>query len=363
MGPITKIRQVIEFAGRMRDTEPLGTVPECPPVATITKRFNRDGELIGWQAKIRRQGFPQQSKTFDRKADAEAWARGLEGEMDRGAFVDRRPAEQMTLGDAIAHYLDAVAPTHKGGDIEAVRLGRFKREEPGLCAYALANLRTHHIEEYRDRRLDEIAPGSVCREINLLHAVLESVRRRVGLIENPVSHVRRPRVDDARDVRLSPAEEAQLLAALDSTRNPWIKPFVILALETAMRRGELLSLRWEHVDLVQRTAHLPETKNGKGRTVPLSSRAVATLEDLPRAIGGKVFPVSLDALKHAWTRARDRAELHHFHFHDLRHEATSRLAEAGWNVLELAAVTGHQDLQMLKRYTNLRASDLAKKMG
>lgn len=332
-------------------------------MATITKRFNRDGELIGWQAKIRRQGFPAHSKTFDRKIDAEAWARGIEGEMDRGAFVDRRPAEQMTLGDAIAHYLDSVAPTHKGGEIAAVRLGRFKREESRLCAYALANLRTHHIEEYRDRRLDEIAPGSVCREINLLHAVLESVRRRVGLVENPVSHVRRPRVDDARDVRLSPAEEATLLAALDSTRNPWIKPFVILALETAMRRGELLSLRWEHVDLVQRTAHLPETKNGKGRTVPLSGRAVATLEALPRSIGGAVFPVSLDALKHAWTRARDRAELHHFHFHDLRHEATSRLAEAGWNVLELAAVTGHQDLQMLKRYTNLRAADLAKKMG
>ncbi len=332
-------------------------------MATITKRFNRNGELIGWQAKIRRQGFPVQSKTFDRKNDAEAWARGVEGEMDRGAFVDRRPAEQMTLGDAIGHYLKAVAPTHKGGDIEAVRLGRFQREEPALCAYALANLRTHHIEEYRDRRLEAIAPGSVCREINLLHAVLESVRRRVGLIDNPVSHVRRPKVADERDVRLSPDDEKKLLDALDASRNPWIKPFVIVALETAMRRGELLSLTWEHVDLVDRTAHLPDTKNGRGRTVPLSSRAVKALDDLPCSIGGQVFPVTLDALKHAWTRARDRAGLHHFHLHDLRHEATSRLAEAGWNVLELAAVTGHQDLQMLKRYTNLRAADLARKMG
>ncbi len=332
-------------------------------MATITKRLNRDGQLIGWQAKIRRRGYPIQSKTFDRKSDAETWARSLEGEMDRGAFVDRRPAEEMSLAAAIRHYLKSVAPTHKGGDIEAVRLNRLLRDEPALCAYALANLRTHHIEDYRDRRLEVIAPGSVCREINLLHAVLESVRRRVGLIDNPVSHVRRPKVADERDVRLSPDEEGKLLAALDGTRNPWIKPFVIVALETAMRRGELLSLRWENVDLVNRTAHLPETKNGRGRMVPLSSRAVKALEDLPRAIGGEVFPVSLDALKHAWTRARDRAGLHQFHLHDLRHEATSRLAEAGWNILELAAVTGHQDLQMLKRYTNLRASDLAKKMG
>jgi integrase len=332
-------------------------------MATFTPRKNRKGQLIGWQAKIRRQGFPQLSKTFDRKADAEAWARDKEAEMDRGAFIDRRPAEEMTLGGAINHYLANVAPAHKGADIEKVRLGRFKREEPKLCAYALANLRTHHIEEYRDRRLKEIAPGSVCREINLLHAVLESVRRRIGLVDNPVSHVSRPTVADERDVRLSADEEAKLLAALDATRNPWIKPFVIVALETAMRRGELLSLRWEHVDLAQQTAYLPETKNGKGRTVPLSSRAVKILQELPRAIGGDVFPVTLDSLKHAWTRARDRAGLYHFHLHDLRHEATSRLAERGWNVLELAAVTGHKDLQMLKRYTNLRARDLAKKMG
>ncbi|TAN46581.1 MAG: site-specific integrase [Rhodospirillales bacterium] len=332
-------------------------------MASFLERRNREGQLIGWQAQVRKKGYPPQIRTFDKKADAQAWASVIESEMVRAVFVDRRPAEQMTLGDAIRHYLDTVAPTHKGGDIEATRLGRFVREEPDLCRYALSNLRTHHIEDYRDRRLDAVAPGSICREINLLHAVLESVRRRVGLIDNPVSHVRRPKVNDERDVRLSADEEVQLLAALDATRNPWIKPFVIVALETAMRRGELLSLQWEHVDLAQQTAHLPETKNGKGRTVPLSSRAVKTLEALPRSIGGAVFPVSLDSFKHAWTRARDRAGLHHFHFHDLRHEATSRLAERGWNILELASVTGHQDLQMLKRYTNLRAADLAKKMG
>jgi integrase len=332
-------------------------------VATITKRLNREKQPIGWQVKIRRQGFPALSKTFDRKADAESWARDQEGMMDRGAFVDRRPAEEMTLGDAVDHYLKSVAPAHKGHEIEKARLGRFKREHADLCAYSLANLRTHHVEDYRDQRLEQIAPGSLCREINLLHAVLESVRRRVGLIDNPVSHVRRPQVNDERSRRLSADEEAALLAALDKTRNPWLKPLVIVALETAMRRGELLSLRWQHVDLAARTAHLPNTKNGRGRTVPLPTRAAATLEALPRDIGGAVFPLSLDSFKHAWTRTVARAKLEDFHFHDLRHEATTRLAERGWNVLELAAVTGHSDLQMLKRYTNLRASDLAKKMG
>ena len=332
-------------------------------MATITKRFNRDGQLIGWQAKIRKAGFPPQSKTFDKEADAKKWATIQESEMARGVFVDRSLSERMTLGEAIDAFIKNIVPTHKGGDIEEVRLKRFKREEPELCRYSLANLRTHHIEDYRDRRLDDVGPGAVSRELNLLHSVIENVRRRSGLVENPVSHCRRPRVDDARDIRLPPEHEVALLAALDKTRNTWIKPFVIVALETAMRRSEMLALHWQNVDLVHKTAHLPNTKNGKGRTVPLSSRAAEELAKLPRSIGGLVFPVSLDSLKHAWTRARDRAGLHHYHLHDLRHEATSRLAEKGWGILELAAVTGHSDLQMLKRYTNLRAADLAKKMG
>ncbi len=331
-------------------------------MATITKRFNRDGAHIGWQVKVRRHGFPPKSKTFEREADAKVWARALETEMDKGAFVDRTLAERTTLGDAIAHYLDAVAPAHKGAEVETVRLNRFVREEPELCRYALSNLRTHLFEDYRDRRLECVVPGTICREINLLHAVLESVRRRVGLIENPLAHVRRPTVMDERTVRLPPEDETKLMAALDDARNPWLKPLVVVALETAMRRSEILSLRWENVDLTNRTAFLPDTKNGRSRTVPLSTRAVGTLRALPRRLDGVVFPITAEAVKQAWTRARNRAQLPHLHLYDLRHEATSRLAEKGWNILELAAVTGHQDLKTLKRYTNLRAMDLAKKM-
>lgn len=339
-------------------------------MATITPRKNRRGELIGWQVRIRRQGYPQIIETKPSYKEAEAWATIKEAEMVRGIYVDRTLSEKMTLGEAIKSYLKNVAPSHKGGDIEAVRLNRFMREEASLCRYSLANLRTEHIEDYRDRRLEDIAPGSVCRELNLLHAVIESVRRRTGLIENPITHVRRPTVNDERAVRLPPADEETLMVALTKSRNQWIKPFVIVALETAMRRSEILSLTWQNVDLDRRTAHLPEVKTdgkskqrSKGRTVPLSTRAAETLNALPRSIDGRVFPITLEALKHAWTRARDRAGLHHLHLHDLRHEATSRLAERGWNVLELAAVTGHQDLQMLKRYANLRPEDLAKKMG
>jgi len=147
------------------------------------------------------------------------------------------------------------------------------------------------------------------------------------------------------------------------TRNPWMRPLVQLAIETAMRQGELLALRWENVDLTAQTAHLEDTKNGESRTVPLSSRAVAVLEALPRTDDPRVFPITSQAVKLAWKRACKRAGIEGLHFHDLRHEAASRLAERLPNLIELAAVTGHKDLRMLKRYYHPRATDLAKKLG
>jgi integrase len=163
-------------------------------------------------------------------------------------------------------------------------------------------------------------------------------------------------------VELTPAERLSNGRWSKGIRNIWIKPLVLLALETAMRRGELLALRWGHIDLAKQTAYLPLTKNGFSRTVPLSRAAVKLLQALPRAIDGKVFPLTPNAVKQAWERARARAGLTDLHFHDLRHEATSRLAER-LNVLELASVTGHRDLRMLQRYTHLSPESLASKIG
>ncbi|GAK34577.1 shufflon-specific DNA recombinase [alpha proteobacterium Q-1] len=138
-----------------------------------------------------------------------------------------------------------------------------------------------------------------------------------------------------------------------------------------MRRGELLALKWERVDFVDRTVYLPNTKTGKPRSVPLSPRALGVLLGLrlrweqlkAERSGSDVIPLSAEGLKSVFQRARLRANLEHVNFHDLRHEATSRLFEGGWGIMEVAAVTGHADLKSLKRYTNLRASDLSKKMA
>lgn len=139
---------------------------------------------------------------------------------------------------------------------------------------------------------------------------------------------------------------------------------VILAIETAMRRGELLAIRWADIDRTNRYVHLPETKNGHPRDVPLSPRAMATLDALPRSLDGRIFPITMNVWKCAWRRTRKRSGLNNFRFHGLRHEATSRFFERGdLGIMEVAAITGHRDLRMLARYTHPRARDIAKKLA
>lgn len=326
-------------------------------MATIQKRG-----AYQWRALVRRKGYPSQSKSFDTKREAEAWAAIVESEMTRAVFVDRSPAEKTTLEEVINSYIANEAPTHKGGEAEILRLNKFMRDQTKLIQRGMATLKTEDFEAYRDRRLKKVAPATVKRELSMLHSAIEKVRKKLGLHENPISDVKRPRVRNNREVRLFADEEKVLLEALDDCINPWIKPAVILAVETAMRRSELLNLQWEDVNLRTRVARLHDTKNGEARDVPLSSRAVETLKALPRTMSGLVLPISFESLKNAFERARKRADLEHVNFHDLRHEAVSRLFERGWNVMEVAAVSGHKDLQSLKRYTNLRATDLAKKM-
>jgi len=278
----------------------------------------------------------------------------------------------LTLSDLIKRYVSEVVPRLRGACTETVRLKTIDRH---LGRYMLTGLTSVVIAKYRDQRLKEVSPSTCLRELQTLSAMLTVAQREWQLVAgNPVQGIRKPSPNRPRERRLSAEEEVRLMAALTpadrqasggwskGTRNIWLKPFIQLALECAMRRGELLSLRWEDVDLEKRTAFLVLTKNGTSRTVPLTSRAIEVLRTLPRSIDGRVFPLSANAIRQAWERARRNAGLSDLHLHDCRHEATSRLAER-LNVLELAAITGHRDLKMLRRYTHLRAQDLAIKIG
>ena len=145
-------------------------------------------------------------------------------------------------------------------------------------------------------------------------------------------------------------------------KNHWFKPLEVVALETGMRRGELLSLKWKHAHLDKNWLHLPMTENGDGRDVPLSRRTLDELQELPRDISGIVFLISISALRGLWNRSLKPTHIRDLHFHDLRHKATSRFFELGLNVVEVATITGHKDFKMLQRYTRLRAEDLVREL-
>ena len=316
-----------------------------------------------WQAQVRKKGQPLQTRTFETRAEAEQWARAIEVEMDKGVFVSRAEAESTTLKELLERYLAEITPLQERCGPETNRLRALMRHaaRPAVC-------RRHPRHGHRPLPRRTAAQGqssTVKRDLVLLGHVFEVARKEWGIhVHNPVRDIRLPGDSRPRDRRLQTGEEPRLLDACQEARNPWLLPIVQLALETAMRQGELIRLRWEHIDLNRRTAHLPDTKNGEARTVPLSSTAIRVLRALPRSLHGQVFPgITTEAIKRAYIRAVRRAGIENLRFHDLRHEATTRLFEKGLNIMEVASITGHKDLRMLRRYTHLKAEDLARKLG
>ena len=283
-----------------------------------------------WQARVIRDGYPDQTKTFESKTDAEKWARALESEIDKGQFVNVSEAQRTTLGDLIARYLAEITPSMKGAAEDTIRLKAMMRKP--IAQWSMANLSAVRIATFRDQRLKEVSAGTVIRELAYLSAIINHARREWGInVPNPVQMVRKPQSPQARARVLTDEEVSRLLQALEPAgrRSHWTKPIVQLALATAMRRGELLSVRWENIDPIGRTAFLPDTKNGDSRIVPLSTAAVQVLAGLPRHINGAVFPVKFFTLDAAFKRGVRRAGLNGVRFHDLRHTGQTLAAGTG----------------------------------
>ena len=327
-------------------------------MATIEKR----GQF--WRVKIRRAGLMAQTKTFDNRTHAQQWARSVESDLDKGIVVDRRTAQRLSLAEVLERYRREVTPTKRGSLDENLRL-KAMAQRP-FARIRMSALTSSHLAAYRDERLKVVSGATVNREFSVLSHAIDTARREwdVYMPTNPCTLVRRPPQGRPRDRRLQGDEEERLLAACRGARNKWLAHCVALAIETGMRRGELLGLLWDNVDLKRRAAFLPVTKNGESRGVPLSSRAVAVLRGLPATSNGRVFgELTPLALRLSFNRATRRAGITGLRLHDLRHEATSRFFEKGLNVMEVASVTGHKTLQMLKRYTHLSVTDLATRLG
>lgn len=331
-------------------------------MATYRKRSG------GWRAEVAKKGV-RDSGTFATKAEAVSWATQREAEILAG--VGRlKVASNWTLKEALEKYKAEVSPTKVGQRWEEIRLAKLVNDLE-FVGERIVNVGADQVAAWRDQRLKSVATSTVRREMTLLSSVFEQARREWKWGNgNPVREIRRPKNRPPRDRRISAAEEKLILEGLGYkqgaapvSKNQELAYVFLIALETAMRQGEILGLERARVHLRNRFVQLIETKNGDARRVPLSSRAVELLQVLLDAAGSRqeLFTLSSKSADVLFRRMRDRVEIEGLNFHDTRHEATTRLARK-LDVLDLARMTGHRDPRSLMVYYNATATEVASRL-
>ena len=308
-----------------------------------------------WQAQVRSRKLGSTSKSFHRKSDAVAWAKVQEAMMQTGEWKPK-DKRYSTIGDLIQTYLFKATPNKKGAGPETRRLKRLLNET-SLMQIKLDDAQPHHFATFRDKRLKD---GSrACQyDLVLMRAAWNTARIEWGwdLGDNPLTLIRFPKNNPPRERRLKCGEYERLMAASAETKVWYLWPMIEIAIETCMRRGEILSLEWAHIDLERSKALLPSTKNGRSRWVPLSAKVISILTSLPQD-DERVFPTTDVAVRQAWDRLRKRAGITDLKFHDLRHESISRQFESGLSIPQVMAISGHQTASQLFRYIQLAETD------
>ena len=327
-----------------------------------------------WRARVRKVGYPPQSKTFGTKTAAEKWARGIEAEIDRGGqALDVKGARGVSVASVFERYRDEVTPIKKTSKGERNTIKRLLGSADFMHR-RLNQIKPDDIRVWRDARLKQVTPASVNREFTTISSILTYAIKEwgVALPANPALQVSRPKGADVhRDQRWSDEDIVALLKAANwkeghkpATQPEYVGWAVLVALETAMRMGEICSLVVGEFHAKERYVYLDDTKNGDSRMVPLSTKALQYFKCLTdgRKKDERIFPPT-ESLGLYFRAARNAAGLSGQRFHDLRHESATRLSKKFSNVLELSAVTGHRSLQSLKRYYNPTPGELAAKMG
>ncbi|MHB1530487.1 MAG: tyrosine-type recombinase/integrase, partial [Acidiferrobacteraceae bacterium] len=264
-------------------------------MATFRKRSGPGGRIV-WQAQIIKKGYTAQYATFDTKAQATKWATSVERDMNAGVFVSRTEAERTNLAEALDRYEREVTPGKRGVAQEASVVAVW-RSHP-LSTRSLAAIRSQDLAGVRDQWIHEgLQPATIARRFAVMSHLLTVARREWGMssLTNPVHDVRLPRVTNARSRRLVDDEESRLTSVAEVSGRE-IGSLIRWAIETAMRRGEIAAMRWEHLDRKASVLLVPETKAGTPRRVPLSTRAMAILESLPRRLDGKVWSMRPDSI-------------------------------------------------------------------
>ena len=342
------------------------------------------GGGISFQVLVRQQKRGQEpvcvSGAFETEQEAKRFVEETEAKLKLGLLSKKTEADRTTFAESVVRYKQEILPTKRGARQDSYRLDSIVRHFHG-SAYFLSNITAADISKYRDERLKTHTGTSVLHELALISHIFTVAIKDWGFTKlvNPVMQIRKPKMNRGRDRRLMAGELDYVLAAC---RSEDMKRIVKLALETAMRQSEIGTLTWEMIDMKEKVLTLDMTKNGTKRVVPLSPSAQSLLSSLPRPLaGGKVFDMNTHSIAVGFRRvlatarkayekecaeqkkAPDAKFLVDLHFHDLRHEATSRLFEKGLSVAEVSAITGHLTLQMLKRYTHISPAHLVERLA
>ena len=324
-------------------------------MATFRKRTDK------WQARVHRKDHSPVVQFFNTKTDAVKWARHTESQLDLGTLAPK--AAMPPLMRIVDRYLADVTPTKKGSKQELNRSRQIAKT--ALGPMQLDKITSEVVSKYRDGRLREVSNNTVRLELAFISVVFEQCAKEWGFkVSNPVKQIRIPKPGKPRQRRLRPGEEDAILAACATSSATYLHSLVVMAIETGMRFGELVSITWDNVDFSARTVHLPDTKSGHPRTVPLSTRALGAIRAVPSGYEGRVFTGKPGSIRAAFGAALKRSGVgSDLRFHDLRHEAVTRLFEKGLNPIEVGMISGHRPMSMLQRYTHLRPEGLLSRLA
>lgn len=318
-------------------------------MATISKRGGR------WRAQVRRTGLKPLSATFESKARAQAWATQQEAEILAGK---RGEYPKKSFADALDKYLEEESIKKAGLRWEKIRIEAFKRSR--MAHKRVSEITEADVAEWRNDRLKAVSGATVRREMGLLGSVFDVARREwKWCAGNPIRDVTKPTDSSPRRRGVPVTEIEALAAAMGGALGTQVLRAFLLGIETAMRKGEMLALRWDQISGA--VAFLPKTKNGDARMVALSREALRIIEEQRGLDPVRVFTVGLASADTLFRKAVKKAGIPDLHFHDSRSEAITRLSRK-LDVLELARQVGHRDLKSLLIYYAPSATDMARKL-
>ena len=325
-------------------------------MATIRRRNNK------WQVIIRKDNFKIIYKTFFLKEDATRWARDTEVKIEQGLYQDLTLTKTTKLKDVLAQYRDRVSVNKKGYENERYKINKLIRSD--IADKTLSQLTPLVLFEYIEQQKKLYTASTINKSITIINLALKFADRFLGIVlnKNPLKFIKRLKESNFIGQVIEPFEEALLLKHAEFSKLYWLKTAIILGIDCGLRRGEILKLKAEDINFEENTAVLRDTKNGDTREIGLSQRAIQEIKKLPITIDGKLFPCKrVDTFTFYYNQLQRWSGIEK-RFHDTRHTFASRKATQGWSITEIAAQGGWKQLQVLKRYTHIKAEYLAKKM-